>query len=609
MKTSIRCVLLMLCLFSGRAEAQDADAHADKLEAAARVFVPDLMKRFEVAGVSIAVVDPSGVRGIAFGVSDPATGAAIDPWRTRFHAASVTKLLTSIAVLQLADQGLLRLDDPIATHLPPDVARPLMDSGIQIRHVLTHTAGFADQWVGMAATAPEDVWSIRDYVRRRPAVIVEPPGTVTRYSNYGFTLVGLVVEHVTGLPFQQVVRRRVLEPLGMTGSYIGPRPIDEFDAPGLFYRSTITREPAIYEHTVPAGGLHGPVTDLARVAAIVTGIPLPGSAAVVSPEGIAAIRPPSQGVAGWGLGVFRYGDVADAWITAGEVPGFSTRILMLPRRRAAIVVAVNRKDPSLATALFDRLVEQEPRVAAVPPDDSTTSQLAASGRFRATLTDPSSFLKFGSLFAPVVVLESESNGGVTARFENIDRKTLTLQWRAGGVLVDPTGIPVARAIVDREGKVHQLDLGDRMAGALSLLPVAWHGEATPTLAVTFVSALSALIALGVLIVGPVRRRARASGLFGPVLVTAGVTLLYLLGFVVGIAQLMVRYDDRFAFGLPWWFVVVLWLPMGLAAALVWLAYRATVFGVGSRLGTLAAAWLVATTTALLAVVWQWRMYW
>lgn len=581
-------------------------------------FVPDALTRFRVAGSSIAIVDRGRIRTMAFGVADPATGAPIDPATTRFHVASVTKLLTAIAVVQLAEAGRLRLDDPVSAYLPADLAESFSRPDIRIRDLLTHTGGLQDRWVGMASTTPDGVWALDTYLRSRLAPRAEPPGRIARYSNYGYTLAGYVVERVSGRPYAAYITEHVLGPIDASGSYVGPRPPDSLDAAGFFYRESITVEPRVYEHTVPAGGVHAPVADVARIVAAVIGDGSFDGRRLLSAEGARALRQPQftpdPRLPGVGFGLYGYGDAAeDNWIAGGELPGLSTRVLLMPRDARAVIVAVNRKDPSLAMALFDKIRAaggRQPAASSAPDAVAQASRLP-EGRFRATLDDPRSFLKFAALFAPEVTVAPQPGAALAVHFGNADRADDT--WRPGGgdLWLDGAGHPVAHIGRDAAGRVSHISVSDTTAGLVTFLPITWWQTPGPTLAVMAAAALTSVLTV-LTWAGWWRRGAGRRvdpALRAPLLATAIVTLLFLAGFVTGLAQLAVLHDDRFAFGLPWWFAVVLTTPLAIVATLAWLAarWRSRTNDAGALTSAAVAAWTATTTLALLGVAWYWNL--
>ena len=137
---------------------------------------------------------------------------------TIFESGSVAKQFTAMAILLLAQDGRLSLDDAVRKHIPelPDYGVPLT-----IRHMLTHTSGLRD-WGSIAAIAgaPRTTRAythahVLDIVSRQKALNFTP-GTEWSYSNTGFNLAAIIVDRLSGMPFAEFSKRRIFEPLGMT---------------------------------------------------------------------------------------------------------------------------------------------------------------------------------------------------------------------------------------------------------------------------------------------------------------------------------------------------------------------------------------------------------
>ncbi len=161
-------------------------------------------------GLAVALTGPDGPAEVrTYGLAELAGRRPVVP-ETLFEIGSIGKTFTAIAIVQLAEEGRLDLDTPVVDALPwfeaPVVGRP-----ITIHDLLTHSAGIT---VGIDATpeAASQVWALRD---RRPG---SAPGERFHYSNLGYKTLGLIIEALEGRPYPEVIRARILEPLGMTAT-------------------------------------------------------------------------------------------------------------------------------------------------------------------------------------------------------------------------------------------------------------------------------------------------------------------------------------------------------------------------------------------------------
>ena len=166
--------------------------------------------------------------------------------RTLFRVASLTKMVTACAVLILCDQGAFALDDEARFLLPGE---PEAIRGVTLRHLLSHTSGLRDTLAMDAALAKGDPFGA---VLASPGVIAARPGETFAYCNFGFGLLGCIIEKATGKPVSEAIRDLVLTPLEMAGT---------LDASGLDKQRimpitrVLSRHPAPVVTVTPLGSI------------------------------------------------------------------------------------------------------------------------------------------------------------------------------------------------------------------------------------------------------------------------------------------------------------------------------------------------------------------
>lgn len=236
--------------------------------------IEELLAQNTVAGVAVAVTDRNGLRYCrAFGSENIEYPTVPNHTDALYRVASITKITVSIAIQQLAEQGLLSLDDLVKTHLPNlTLSRPKAEKQLTIKHLLTHTGGFVcEDWLEEGPcdeTAFEK--TILDSVAVRPMHAL-PCENVYCYSNAGYNLLALLISKILGQPFSKVMNERVLQPLGMEKSTFelpvaATHPISQphrTDKNGNLYTVHRQRMNSVY---YGAGGLYSNVHDLCAVA-------------------------------------------------------------------------------------------------------------------------------------------------------------------------------------------------------------------------------------------------------------------------------------------------------------------------------------------------------
>ena len=198
-------------VLSGPTDPAELGAFIDNLMASE-------MKANQFPGAAVTVVkDGQLFFQKGYGYADLEKQTPVDPSTTIFRIGSTTKLFTWTAVMQLAEQGKLDLEEDINTYLdfkiPGTFPQP-----ITLKHLLSHTPGFEEQNDGHFATRAEELTPLDQYLKTHIPGRVFPPGKIAAYSNYGAALAGYIVERVSGMPLAEYVEKNIFTPLGMTRS-------------------------------------------------------------------------------------------------------------------------------------------------------------------------------------------------------------------------------------------------------------------------------------------------------------------------------------------------------------------------------------------------------
>jgi len=176
----------------------------------------------QIPGASMAVVhDQELVWSAGFGLANRERGVEATP-QTIYSICSISKLFTSIGVMQLRDAGQVRLDDPVARHLSWFTIRDAYPDAppVTIEGLLTHSSGLPRESDTPYWSAPDFRFPTHDEIVRRLPEQEElyPAQTYHQYSNLGLTLAGEIVAAVSGQPYDGYVRDRILTPLGLAST-------------------------------------------------------------------------------------------------------------------------------------------------------------------------------------------------------------------------------------------------------------------------------------------------------------------------------------------------------------------------------------------------------
>lgn len=246
------------------AGAQNGQFDLEKTRTVLTRLIEETLRQTDTPSISIALVRGDSIvwKG-AFGYANVRTKTPATP-DTLYNAASTFKSVTATALLQQAEQGKFKLDDPVNRYLGDLPVRDRIQSekAVTFIHVLSHWSGLTS-WPDRGEATMKPIWS-RDLPRTLEQVVPElysirAPETKFEYNNYGYGLAGLLLQKISGLKYEQYVVDRVLRPLGVTTPHpVFPTP-EMVEVMALPYDSggaggQARPAPQVHTDVYPAGG-------------------------------------------------------------------------------------------------------------------------------------------------------------------------------------------------------------------------------------------------------------------------------------------------------------------------------------------------------------------
>lgn len=285
-----------------------------------------------------------------------------------FRIGSITKMFTAAVIVQLAEDGVLTLDDPLAQWLPEVADQLPYGDQITLRHLLTHTSGLAnvveheaywgdlfaqmeiDEETGAVTVAcvqrdPHD--TLARYVYGKDAQFA--PGAQWRYSNTNYTLLGMVIEAAAGVPLAEAYRTHIYEPLGMTSTFLDcyEDPLTDVVHGYSGVGDAMADVTDLHESVGwSAGGLVSTASDLITFAR-----GLFGGALFDDPASLVAMTTPAPG-SSYGLGVTLQGGTMGH---AGYIAGFRSVLNYAPEIDTVVVMVYNHDSADPESDLADML--------------------------------------------------------------------------------------------------------------------------------------------------------------------------------------------------------------------------------------------------------------
>jgi CubicO group peptidase (beta-lactamase class C family) len=282
----------------------------------------------------------------AWGLANRETGAPVT-LDTRFRIGSMNKMFTSVATLQLVEAGKLSLDDPIGKILPDYPNKEV--AKVTVRQLLSHTGGTGDIFGPEFDKNRLTLRELGDYLKLYGSRgLTHEPGARFEYSNYGFVLLGALIEKVTGMSYYDYVRSHIFQPAGMTSTdslaeteAVPNRSAGYMKEKGKWVPNTDT----LPWRGTSAGGGYSTAGDLLRFAQALE------SGKLISKASLAAATTPVKEHYGYGFGIQGEGPLR-SFGHGGGAPGMNGELRIFPQL-GYVVVSLSNLDPPAATRLVD----------------------------------------------------------------------------------------------------------------------------------------------------------------------------------------------------------------------------------------------------------------
>lgn len=390
-RRTIAWMYLCIALFAGTLasalpSAAPASPTNEELAAHLRDYVPQLLKDWEVPGLSLAVIrDGQVVLTEGYGFRDVEKKLPVTP-ETRFAIGSSTKAFTTAALGMLVDEGKIEWDKPVRTWLPAfRLHDPYATEHMTLRDLVSHRSGLPRHdlmWYGTGATRAELVSRLGDLEASAEL------RTRWQYQNLMYMTAGYLVEQVTGRTWEDFVRERIFTPLGMTASDLSIRDLETVENRALGYLRKDEEKGGGLEKIPyrnidaigPAGSINSNVLDMAKWVRFHLGDGTWEGKPLLTPATFAELHEPAMLIDTSGSPMAAFfldpdlpiGAYALGWFVqpyrghllihhGGNIDGFNAFVTMLPKQKHGLVILTNLDGGTLATTalanhVFDRLL-------------------------------------------------------------------------------------------------------------------------------------------------------------------------------------------------------------------------------------------------------------
>lgn len=370
-------------------------AGLDGIEAVVDAAMAAGMKEEQIPGAAIIVVrDGAVVFAKGYGKADLESGRPFSPDGTIFPIASVSKLFTATALMQLVDSGAVELAADANRYLESAKVPPTYPEPITVTQLLSHTSGL-DELPGRRVRSASELMPLGKFLSQR-LVRVHAPGEMTSYSSYGMSLAGLMVEEVSNTPFEVYLREHIWKPLEMNDTSI-TLPADKTRLATAYELDGDKPVPVPYEiyQTPPAASILSTAADMSRFMIAHLDDGRFRDRRILSKRGAERMQRRAATVhpklPGWTLG-FQEADLNGERILehGGDIGGFSTLLTLLPERGIGFFIVHHLESNNLRfdvrQAILDRYFPDTRGLKSPVPDPARAEGLKRfAGTYRANI--------------------------------------------------------------------------------------------------------------------------------------------------------------------------------------------------------------------------------
>ncbi|MBU3132326.1 beta-lactamase family protein [Clostridium gasigenes] len=326
-------------------------SYSENLQQFMDKFFKDNMEKYSIPGASVIVVkDGEEVFKKGYGYSNLDENIQVNPDETIFPAASVSKLFTATAIMQLYEQEKIDLNENVEKYIAPYKITNSYNEVVTCANLLTHSSG-VDEGSELNGNTrnQDDIKSQEYYFDSHKPKVVREPNTASRYSNQGYNILGYVIEKVSGISYEEYIKKNILEPLKMDNSLV--RFKNDNTATGYeFVDGAFNKVPLAYQYTSGSSGINAPVSDMKNfMIAHLNNGEFEGNRILneeISKEMKSKQFANNEILPGMGYGFIRSNRNGQEILKhEGALSGFTTTMFLIPEEKIGIYVATNSLSP------------------------------------------------------------------------------------------------------------------------------------------------------------------------------------------------------------------------------------------------------------------------
>lgn len=318
-------------------------------------FFEDNMKKYNVPGATVAVIkDGEEIFKKGYGVSNLEKNIDVNADSTSFPIASISKLFTAIAIMQLYENNKLDIYEDVTKYISPYKIENKYNKKVTCANLLTHSSGIDEESeINVSTQDAEKIKSQEYYFDTHPIKVVKEPDTICRYNNFGYNILGYIVERVSGISYEEYIKENILKPLNMNNTSV--RIKDKNTSCGYEYSNNSFNEiPLAYQYTSGSSGIITTASDMEKFMLAIFNNGKLNNTSILNEETMKEMKKMqfsnSEIMPGMGFGFIRSNRNGKKIIKhEGGIPGFTSTMFLIEDENIGIFVSTN----SLNSLPFD----------------------------------------------------------------------------------------------------------------------------------------------------------------------------------------------------------------------------------------------------------------
>ncbi|AFZ30635.1 beta-lactamase [Gloeocapsa sp. PCC 7428] len=390
-------------------------------------FKEEMSKSHIPGGVVSVVKDGKIFFAKGYGYANVEKKIPVEADKTLFRVASLSKLFTATAAMQLYERGLLQLNGEVNNYLTNFQLENPYPEPVKVAQLMTHTDGTSQRRIGLAARTAEEMQPLGDYLADQMPPVVWFPGKLYNYSSHSSALLGYFVQKISGLPVSQYIDKNIFQPLNMPRSTFvqpPPPPLTEDLAVGYQYQNgNFKSVPYLYLNIAPAASMQTTAIDMAHFAIAHLQLGRYENARILEPDTVRLMHqthftqhPLLPGTA------YEFHERLENGIRSlthlGSLRGYSSSLTLLPDRNIGIFTATNSFagiHGKLLSQFFDRYFPvAQPRTPKQPISLTQEQLNRFTGIYRDLEYPRDTFAKMSAPFKHIKI-EKADNGTLQVR--------------------------------------------------------------------------------------------------------------------------------------------------------------------------------------------------